>query len=200
MVALWKQRGVVPLKLSDKPSQWEGIVLAGAGIVLAVMGEWMQVQRYLPDRWLGDEGAFPKWVLLQFFAMVLFFGAVVLFLVRRSWVGAVASIAFFVVTLAFSWPGDWQGRWSAERATYLAAVAKGEKYGDQFEQEVDGRRLVLWRWWSGGIDNAEGIIYDPEDRLKVEGDSDFSKFHDQTHGQLLTVERIERGWYHVTFT
>jgi hypothetical protein len=122
--------------------------------------------------------------------------AVCLGVLFRRPIFSLLLIGILVMPFAWTWPsGDYRYRFEAERANYENATADDIVFGDEYRENSDGRSLTYWRWMAWGIDNAVGIVYDPDDRLSVK--NDLKVFGEATHGVLFKVQRIEKCWFFV---
>ncbi len=186
---------------SDTAARRRASVFAVVAVLVALYSQWLFRRHFIPGNWVGDQGMFGTefvWILV---GLCLLLSALSMLMVQKRVVPAIVVVLFIIVPFVSRWPiGDWGFRWRSERASYMRAVRSSDSFGDQHSEVVDGRRLVYWRWWSGGIDNGIGVLYDPEDRLDREKREDLYAFKSATGGVVSTLVRIEPGWYYVTHT
>ena len=161
---------------------------------------------YYPGQWCGQLG----WIPIPFWALPLpmfTYGIAFLFLRRRAdLVPTILLTLSLVVPCFLPIRPNPENRFNIERSQYIQAVRTGIPLGDQHQAVVDGRRLTYWRWAAWGLDNAVGVIYDPEDRFPlmfpnepISGYSDERRaFREFTHGGLFTSKRMGAGLYLVT--
>ena len=109
---------------------------------------------------------------------------------------------YVIVTLLGFWSlratlPDPRARFDAEQLLYESAMRTGTAYGKQHQEAIDGRTLTYWHWNKIGVDNASGIIYDPEDRLDRKG-KDRNAFQKATGGVIMGSTRYAPCWYFVS--
>jgi len=125
--------------------------------------------------------------------------ALLLLLYRHAFASFLTCVSFLIVAclyLHYLAPKP-ETRFAAERARYVAGL-EGRPYGAQFSESVDGRRLTYWCFRISGVDNATGIIFDPDDRLTIENDLDRLAFQKVTHGVIYGIRRLDKNWYFVS--
>ena len=162
---------------------------------------------FFPNQWLGNTGLFATdiWPILAW-GCAWFVAIGVALKMERGVLILIASLIALGPCFLPIRPNP-ESRFRAERQAYLKAAVGGGRYGDQFDVNVGGRKLIYWRWVSWGIDNSIGVIYDPKDRLmhgpRENFDSqspDFRAFEAITHGHIGSSRRMGDGLYLVTHT
>ncbi|MCC6685629.1 MAG: hypothetical protein IT205_01425 [Fimbriimonadaceae bacterium] len=157
--------------------------------------------RYLyPGQWAGEVGMFPipLWGLL--IPCLTFVIAAAILTKRNQWLPIIVLFAGLIVPCLLPFRPRPEQRFAAEKTSYLQAVRTGARYGDQHSASIAGRKLTYWRWAAWGIDNAVGVIYDPEDRFPY-GDLEGKEFPEDgafrnlTHGTLFRSQRMGDGLY-----
>ncbi len=125
--------------------------------------------------------------------------AVIALSLRRRFGLLTMLLALSILPCFTRWPmTDPSFRLNAEMADYKRAIASDRSFGDQHEEEINGRKLTYWRWMSWGIDNAVGVVFDPSDKLSI--DEDLKAFRELTGGVIARIERLEPNWFFVTHT
>ena len=157
-----------------------------------------------PGNWIGKVSMFTG---LYQFAFIIFSVpiAVGYALIARRYklgIGLALWCALLVWIGSVLPPTSPELRYTAELPSYQQAILSDKPFGDQYSEESDGRKLIYWRWVQHHLDNACGVIYDPEDRLTNEqrGDSyagDAMSFRHQTGGTLSQFTKIKPHWYYV---
>jgi len=199
-----------PIVVNDIKSIWSLVVPLALIAVstylycsLTIFSEYRQAMK--PGNWVGSVSFFSGFYQLIFvvFAVPIALGHV---LIARRFVLALGMTIWCAAILLFGsvllLPNPAGVRYTAELPAYEKAVATGKAFGDQYTEESDGRKLTYWRWIQFNLDNAFGVIYDPEDRLTNEqrGDSlagDAMAFRDQAHGAMFRITKIKPRWYFV---
>ncbi len=196
--------------MSEPPTRRKLPVLNWLGVILLCLANLALVHfvtfRHLyPGQWRGQVGLFPieLWAFLPLFVT---FTLAAYLLQGKKGVVPVIMLTLSMFTPCFlPFRPDPEFRAGIEKPSYLQAARTGTPFGDQYEEEVDGRELIYWRWATYGIDNAIGVIYDPEDRF-LEGHLDnadrvnpeYTAFRKATGGHLWTSKRMGDGLYLIT--
>lgn len=188
-----------------RAGHWLGsVILCLATLVACHFGTFRHLY---PGQWCGQLGmfVFPVWVFLV--PLVSF--ALGALLLR----GKKQVVPMIMITLSVMTPcimpvrPNPETRFNVEKAQYLEAARTGGQFGDQNVELIDGRKLIYWRWASWGIDNAIGVIYDPQDRFVQGADGELDRSNDDSvafrkaaGGSLWSSQRMGDGLYLVTHT
>ncbi len=184
---------------------WIGIVLL---FVTNLSIVHLAAFRHLyPGQWRGAAGWMPIDLWAVPALIVIFVVAVWLFQAKNFLIPLVALFISIFSPCFLPFRPNPEFRAGIERASYLEAARSGTPFGDQHDEEIDGRNLIYWRWMAWGIDNAIGVIYDPQDRF-FHGDyndmdresPEFMAFRKASGGHLATSKRLGDGLYLVTHT
>ncbi len=194
-----------PILARMRSKHWVGLIFLC--LVNAVVCQFAFFRHLYPGQWCGPVGMFPM-PLWAFFVLAVTMVVGATFIKGPRPVLPVAILILSTIApclLPFRPDRGW--RFGVEKPDYLRAAGSGSKFGDQHEGEIGGRKLIYWRWTSWGIDNAIGVIYDPQDRL-LQGhfhnmdreNPDFKAFDRITGGHLGDSKRMGDGLYLVTHT
>lgn len=156
---------------------------------------------YFSGNWLGNNGWIIGSPMIAFMAIVSFCLTcyMLLRLNRYTYLILLSLIGIGPLWLVGQ-KHSLEPRFRVELLGYQRAVQSGQRYGDQFSEVVDGRKLIYWRWVAWGFDNAYGVIYDPEDRFLgnrdvAPGQDDGRAFRSETGGYPNKVTRMEPRLY-----
>lgn len=180
---------------SDNRLNLRAKVFVAASVAYVLIALLQPSRHFLPGQWVGDAGPIP---FLSLFLTAILIGLVPLFFLfyKRRTLAGILLIAIYSIVCMTPLEQFHYVRVRAELPHYKQAVA-GAPFGDQHEEVVRGRRLVYWRWMSGDIDNAVGVLYDPDDRFDMDDETDRTAFHSITHGIVFRVEKIEPRWFYI---
>lgn len=154
---------------------------------------------HYPGQWIGLLGKGERLVFFSVSVCLVVIACIIVrTLTKKNW-SAFVVIALAVITSFLPIAPTLESRALAERASYLKALQTGVPFGDQHQEVVNGRKLTYWRWMVSGIDNAIGVIHDPEGRLSIgEGpgrDDDRRVFAAATSGLLFRIKPLGDGLY-----
>jgi|GEM_PF-5611848 len=177
-------------------------VLSAATVGLVATTYWLSIRHLFPGQWVGDTGFFAldsAFLGAAFGTIACYLAALAVLISTRRFVAAVLLTTLVLVSCVLpSLPVDPSRRYLAELPRYKRAIESGQPYGDQHRESVDGRTLTYWRWKAWGIDNAVGVVHDPQDRLMSSDDEERSAFKGATGGIVHRAERFAPGWYFVS--
>lgn len=164
-------------------------------VILLLVGFVLSLRVCFPGNWLGNNGWIIGSLKVALMAMTSFSLTCYMLLRLKRYLSVFVLIAclvgfLFLSTLSHSLVP----RFRVEQDAYQQAILSGKPYGDQFSHQADGRKLTYWRWVAWGLDNAYGVIYDPEDRFSKDGE-DGSAFRGETGGFPFKVQKMEPHWY-----
>lgn len=170
-------------------------------VVLLFIGFVFSLRVYFPGNWLGNNGWIIGSPTVALMAIVSFSLTCYMLLRLNRYT---YLILLSLIGIGPLWLVDQkhslEPRFRVELPGYQQAVHSGQRYGDQFSEVVDGRKLTYWRWVAWGFDNAYGVIYDPEDRFLgnrdvAPGQDDGRAFKNETGGYPNKVMRMQPHWY-----
>jgi hypothetical protein len=167
------------------------VVLSG---VFAILFWWFNLRHLFPGNWPGRRGWFLDGFKFLPFLIVSSWVAILLLLrVRQRSIAVLFVISISLPVLFAGVVLDGKYRFTWEKYRYEQAIETGTKFGDQYEEDLNGRKLTYWRWISWGIDDALGVIYDPSDKLNIEDDR--MAFRESSQGVLFRIRKMGPHWY-----
>ena len=192
-----------PMVVKTRKSPWRLFLpicfaLASLGILAFLRFRSSHFRAYQPGNWIGN-APFLEGLELFILGLILSVISVIITLQARRYVQSMLLILLFVGAFSLNLNSRFSPkastRYNAELPQYKDAVRTNHKFGDQFSEEINGRTLIYWRWMTWDLDNAVGVIYDPADKLSIEGDQ--MAFRAPSTGVLFKIQKIEPKWYFV---
>lgn len=193
-----------PIAVKEHRSAWSFIVPASLGVVALwfLIGP-IRLSPYRKGNWLGEQGMFFGLDEILFGGLFAFISLLVCIFCKREKLGIVSMPIYVLVFFGQFWlvpktaVTEPTYRFKSEVVDYKQALSSNSVFGDQFSEQMNGRKLTYWRWGHWGIDNSVGVIYDPKDQYNEE---DSWAFRKQTSGRISKIRKMEPHWYIVWTT